>query len=242
MGLLLFVTLVTILGWIVRQRFEVSEITVQEGNRVPEGVVERLPSYLNVLLHLREEGHDTVSSARLSDLSEVNAAQIRRDLAYFGQFGKRGVGYDIALLVGQLQHILGSDHVQRIAIVGAGNLGSALAGYDGLRARGFSVAALFDADPAKIGRQVGGVVVKDIAELERVIAEQSVRFGVIAVPADAAQAVSDRLCRAGVRVIVNYSTAFLAVPSNVTLHNTDPLKELLHTLYHLSRTEALAGA
>jgi len=214
----------------------------QAEHRIPEGVVERLPSYLNVLLHLRAEGGETVSSARLSELAEVNAAQIRRDLAYFGQFGKRGVGYDISLLADQIQHILGSDHVQRIAIVGAGNLGSALAQYDGLRTRGFTVAALFDADPQKIGHRIGDLIVRDINELERVVAEQGIRFGVIAVPTDAAQSVADRLCRAGIRVIVNYSTAFVEVPHEVTLHNTDPVRELLHTLYYLSRAESVAGA
>jgi redox-sensing transcriptional repressor len=216
--------------------------TVQQEHRIPQGVVERLPSYLNVLLHLRSEGCETVSSARLSELAEVNAAQIRRDLAYFGQFGKRGVGYDIALLAGQIQHILGSDHVQRIAIVGAGNLGSALASYDGLRTRGFLVAAVFDAARSKIGSRVGDLIVRDIEELERIISEQGIRFGVIAVPADAAQAVADRLCKAGIKVIVNYSTAFVDVPHEVTLHNTDPVRELLHTLYYLSRAEGVAGA
>ena len=216
--------------------------TVQQEHRIPQGVVERLPSYLTVLLHLRAEGCETVSSARLSELAEVNAAQIRRDLAYFGQFGKRGVGYDISLLSDQIQHILGSDHVQRIAIVGAGNLGSALAQYDGLRTRGFTVAALFDADPAKVGHKIGDLIVRDIDEMERVVAEQGIRFGVIAVPTDAAQTVADRLCRAGIRVIVNYSTAFVEVPHEVTLHNTDPVRELLHTLYYLSRAEGVAGA
>ena len=215
--------------------------TVEQEHRIPQGVVERLPSYLNVLLHLRGEGCETVSSARLSELAEVNAAQIRRDLAYFGQFGKRGVGYDISLLADQIQHILGSDHVQRIAIVGAGNLGSALAQYDGLRTRGFTVAALFDADRSKIGHKIGDLIVRDIDELERVVAEQGIRFGVIAVPTDAAQVVADRLCRAGIRVIVNYSTAFVEVPHDVTLHNTDPVRELLHTLYYLSRAEGVAG-
>ena len=210
--------------------------------RIPQGVIERLPSYLNALLHLREEGLQTVSSARLSEMAEVNAAQIRRDLAYFGQFGKRGVGYDIQLLSDRIQHILGSDHVQRIAIVGAGNLGSAIAQYDGLRARGFVVSALFDGDPRKVGSRVGDLIVRPVGELERIVREQSILFGVIAVPAEGAQHVADLLSAAGIRVIVNYSTAFVTVPGNVTLHNTDPVRELLHTLYYLSRAEGVAGA
>ena len=210
--------------------------------RIPHGVIERLPSYLNVLLHLREEGSQTVSSAGLSEMAEVNAAQIRRDLAYFGQFGKRGVGYDIQLLADRIQHILGSDHVHRIAIVGAGNLGSAIAQYDGLRARGFVVSALFDSDPAKLGSKVGDLIVRPVEELARVVSEQSILFGVIAVPAEGAQHVADQLAASGVKVLVNYSTAFLNVPDDVTLHNTDPVRELLHTLYYLSRAEGVAGA
>jgi redox-sensing transcriptional repressor len=205
-------------------------------------VIERLPQYLNVLLHLRTEGGQTVSSARLSELAEVNAAQIRRDLAYFGQFGKRGVGYDIALLVDRIQRILGSDHAHRLAIVGAGSLGSAIARYDGLRARGFIVAALFDKDPKKVGQRFGDLMVRDINELERVVEEQDIRFGVIAVPPEAAQEVAHRMCEAGIRVILNYSTTFVTVPAGVTLHNTDPVRELLHTLYYLSRLESMAGA
>ncbi len=210
--------------------------------RIPQGVIERLPQYLNALLHLRGEGDQTVSSARLSELTEVNAAQIRRDLAYFGQFGKRGVGYDISLLVDRIQRILGSDHAHRIAIVGAGNLGSAIASYDGLRARGFIVAGLFDNDPKKIGSRVGDIIVRDVAELGRVVAEQGIRFGVVAVPPEGAQQAADRLCLAGIRVILNYSPAFVTVPSDVTLHNTDPVRELLHTLYYLSRAEGVASA
>jgi redox-sensing transcriptional repressor len=214
----------------------------QDQRVVPHGVVERLPSYLNVLLHLRKEGCHTVSSVRLSGLADVNAAQIRRDLAHFGQFGKRGVGYDICMLVGEIQNILGSDNVQEIVIVGAGNLCSALACYEGLRIRGFTVAAVFDSDPARIGEHVGGLVVRDVEEIERVVSEQRIHVGVIAVRADAAQAVADRLCKAGIRAIVNYSTAFVDVPADVALHNADPLKELLHTLYNLSRAESMAGA
>jgi redox-sensing transcriptional repressor len=208
--------------------------------RIPQGVIERLPSYLNVLLHMRDDGSETVSSAQLSGVTGVNAAQIRRDLAYFGQFGKRGVGYEIALLTDRIQRILGSDHVERLAIVGAGNLGSAISRYDGLRTRGFVVTGVFDADPRKIGSRVGDLIVRDVNELERVVAEQNIRFGVIAVPPDAAQQVADRLCRAGIQVIVNYSTAFVHVPELVTLHNTDPVRELLHTLYYLSKAEGVA--
>jgi len=210
-------------------------------NRIPPGVVERLPLYLNAILHLRGGGYQTASSAKISELTDVNAAQIRRDFAYFGQFGKRGVGYDIPLLIDRIQRILGSDHVQRLAIVGAGNLGSAIAQYDGLRARGFVVAALFDSDRRKVGTRVGDLIVRDISELERVVGEQTILFGVIAVPPEAAQGVADRFSAAGIRVIVNYSTAYVSVPDSVILHNTDPVRELLHTLYYLSRTEGVAG-
>lgn len=210
--------------------------------RIPQGVIERLPTYLNALLHVRAEGGQTVSSARLSELSETNAAQIRRDLAYFGQFGKRGVGYDIQLLIDRIQRILGSDHAHRLAIVGAGNLGSAIASYDGLRERGFIVSALFDDDARRVGQRVGDVIVRDVAELDRVVAEQSIQFGVIAVPQESAQDVADRMCRAGIKVILNYSTAYVVVPGDVMVHNTDPVRELLHTLYYLSRTETVAGA
>ena len=210
--------------------------------RVPQGVIERLPAYLNVLLHVRDEGSETVSSAQLSHLAEVNAAQIRRDLAYFGQFGKRGVGYDVGQLTDHIQRILGSDHEQRIAVVGAGNLGAAIIQYDGLRTRGFVVAALFDSDSRKVGTRVGDLIVRDLSELERIVREQSIRFGVIAVPPEAAQEVSDRLCEAGIKVVVNYSTAFVTVADCVTLHNTDPVRELLHTLYYLSRAEGVASA
>lgn len=209
--------------------------------RIPQGVIERLPMYLNALLHVRGEGEQTVSSARLSDLADVNAAQIRRDLAYFGSFGKRGVGYDIPDLIDRLQRILGSDHAHRVAIVGAGNLGSAIASYDGLRDRGFIVSGVFDASPRRIGQRIGDLIVRDVSELERVVSEQSIRFGVIAVPAEAAQEVADRMCAAGIRVILNYSSAFVTVAKDVTLHNTDPVRELLHTLYYLSRTEGVAS-
>lgn len=210
--------------------------------RVPEGVIERLPNYLSALLHLRGEGVQTASSARLSDMCDVNSAQIRRDLSYFGSFGRRGVGYDVGRLIDSIQRILGSDHVHRIAILGAGNLGSAIASYDGLRARGFIVAAIFDTDPAKIGRRIGDLIVRDVKDLGRLVAEQHVKFGVIAVPPEYAQEAADMLSETGVSVILNYSPAYVTAGQGVTIHNTDPVSELLHTLYYLSRTEGVAGA
>ena len=215
-------------------------MTDQASPRIPEGVIERLPAYLNILIQLRADGARTVSSARLGELTSVNPAQIRRDLTYFGSFGKRGVGYDIATLVERIQRILGSDHVPRLALVGAGNLGSAIAGYNGLKQHGFVVTAIFDADPDKIGTHIGDIVVQDVAEIEHTLKKQQIRIGVVAVPPEAAQGVTDELARAGVRVVLNYTPVIVRVPEGVTLHNTDPVQELLHTLYYLSRREGVA--
>jgi redox-sensing transcriptional repressor len=189
---------------------------------------------------MRADGECTVSSARLGELTSVNPAQIRRDLTYFGSFGKRGVGYDIQTLVERIQHILGSDHTHRLALVGAGNLGSAIAGYNGLRQHGFLVTSVFDNDPRKVGSRIGDIVVQPLEDMERTLRKQDIRIAVIAVPPEAAQDVTDRLAAAGVRVILNYTPVIVRVPEGVTLHNTDPVQELLHTLYYLSRQEGVA--
>jgi redox-sensing transcriptional repressor len=215
-------------------------VSALEKDRIPEGVIERLPTYLSVLMQLRQEGCYTVSSARLGELTDINPAQIRRDLTHFGTFGKRGVGYEIVTLIDKIQHILGSDHTHRLVLVGAGHLGSAIADYNGLRTRGFVVAAILDRDPAKIGTRIGDIIVQDVADLGRVAAEQDVRIGVIAVPPESAQDVADSMAAAGIRVILNYSPTVVQVPDGVHLHNTDPVRELLHTLYYLSRTESVA--
>jgi len=213
----------------------------EAGAHIPEGVIERLPVYLNVLLQIREEGEGTVSSARLGELARVNPAQIRRDLTHFGSFGRRGIGYDVGTLTDRIQRILGSDHIHRLALVGAGNLGSAIAAYDGLSKHGFMVTAVFDNDPARVGSRLGDVVVRDVSELERTIKEQGISIGVVAVPPAAAQTVTDCLAAAGIRVILNYTPVVVQVPDGVTLHNTDPVQELLHTLYYLSRREPVAS-
>lgn len=208
--------------------------------RIPEGVIERLPAYLSILIQLRTDGVTTVSSARLGELTAVNPAQIRRDLTHFGSFGKRGVGYDISMLVERIQRILGADHTHRLVLVGAGNLGSAIAGYEGLRQHGFMVTAIFDNDPAKVGTRIGDIAVQPLDDLEGTLLAQNIRIGIVAVPPEAAQSVTDRLASAGVRVILNYTPVIVRVPEGVTLHNTDPVQELLHTLYYLSRREGVA--
>ncbi|MDA3937411.1 MAG: redox-sensing transcriptional repressor Rex [Actinomycetota bacterium] len=215
-------------------------MSASETDRIPEGVIERLPTYLSVLIQLRQEGSYTVSSATLGEMTEVNPAQIRRDLTHFGSFGKRGVGYEITMLTDKIQHILGSDHTHRLVLVGAGHLGSAIASYSGLRARGFLVSAIFDNDPQKVGGRIGDIIVRDTCELGRVVAEQSIAVGVIAVPPKAAQEVANIMCESGIRVILNYSANLVKVCEGVTLHNTDPVRELLHTLYYLSRAEGVA--
>lgn len=211
-------------------------------SRVPAGVIERLPSYLTVLIQLRQDGHSTVSSARLGELTDVNPAQIRRDLTHFGSFGRRGIGYDVGVLVDRIQKILGTDHTHRLALVGAGNLGAAIASYDGLRKQGFLVSAIFDTDPRKVGSRIGDVPVRHVDELPRVVEDQSIRIGVLAVPPQAAQTVASAMAASGIRVILNYTSSIVDLPPDVTLHNTDPVLELLHTLYYLSRSEGMARA
>jgi len=217
-------------------------VSPPDKDRIPEGVIERLPLYLNVLIQLRQDGGATISSARLGDLTDVNPAQIRRDLTHFGSFGKRGVGYEIPILIDRIQHILGSDHTHRLALVGAGNLGSAIADYDGLRQHGFVVSAIFDVSPTKVGTRIGDIVVRHLEEMPCCVDDQGIRIGVLAVPPEAAQTVCDKMADAGIRIILNYTPIMVRVPSGVTLHNTDPVQELLHTLYYLSRTDGVARA
>lgn len=215
-------------------------MSTSEEDRIPEGVIERLPTYLSVLIELRQDGCYTVSSAHLGELTGINPAQIRRDLTHFGSFGKRGVGYEIVMLVDKIQRILGSDHTHRLILVGAGHLGSAVAAYSGLRARGFVVSAILDNSPSKIGTRIGDIIVQDVVDLDRIVRQQSIRIGVIAVPPEAAQQLADKMALAGIKVILNYTSTVVRVPEGVTLHNTDPVRELLHTLYYLARTEDVA--
>lgn len=194
--------------------------------RIPEATVARLPVYLRTLLDIRSEGSDTVSSERLAELAGVNAAKVRKDLSYLGSYGTRGVGYDVDHLMLEISRELGLTRDWPVAIVGAGNLGAALANYGGFGERGFPVVALFDGDRSKVGSVVAGHEVRHIDDLDGVVRDEGVAIGIIATPSAGAQEVADRLVRAGVTSILNFAPAVVTVPDNVTLRKTDLALEL----------------
>ena len=202
------------------------------GERLSLGVAARLSRYLQVLTQARKMGKETISSQELADYTHVNSTQIRRDLSGFGKFGKRGVGYNVDSLVSQIRKILHTTGKHNLALFGAGNLGQAIAGSDIFADHGFRVVALFDTDAAKVGHEVGDTLtVRPYAELERVVRDEDVVVGVLAVPTDAAQQVADDLVEAGVKVIFNYSEALVQVPPDVTVHTSSPAVDLLYALY-----------
>ena len=199
--------------------------------RLTVGVAARLSHYLQVLTQARKMGRTSISSQDIAEYTRINATQIRRDLSAFGRFGKRGVGYNIDGLIGEIRSILRTAGQHNIALVGAGRLGSAIAGSTVFADHGFRIAAIVDNDPRKIGLELGGATVRPIGTLAELVSEHSIIAGVIAVPADAAQAVADQLVAAGVRIIFNYSEALLTTPADVTVHSSSPAVELLHALY-----------
>jgi redox-sensing transcriptional repressor len=206
-----------------------SELT--DGDRLSLGVAARLSRYLQVLTQARKMGKDTISSQELSDYTHINSTQIRRDLSGFGKFGKRGVGYNVESLVQEIRKILRTAGQHNIALFGAGNLGQAIASSDIFADHGFRIVAMFDVDPAVIGRTVGGLTVRSFDQIDAVVEDEQVIVGVLAVPADAAQEVADRLVKAGVKIIFNYSEQLLQVPPDVTVHASSPAVDLLYALY-----------
>lgn len=208
---------------------------------LPEATVARLPEYLRALHHLAESGNDTVSSEELATAAGVNSAKLRKDLSQLGSYGTRGVGYDVALLIDQIEFVLGLTQRRAVALVGVGNLGHALAGYAGFASRGFRIAALFDADPARVGEEINGLVVQHISELPRVAAEESIAIGVITTPASAAQSVADQLVAAGVTSILNFAPCVLNVPDGVDVRKVDLAIELQILSFHEHRKAALTG-
>ena len=204
-------------------------------NRVGVGVAARLSRYLQVLTQAQKMGKDRISSQEIADYTNINATQIRRDLSNFGKFGKRGVGYSIDGLLGEIRRILRTQGQHNIALVGAGRLGQAIAGSSIFEEHGISIAAVFDTDERKLGTAIGHGTVLDYRQLHAMIRDKNIVVGVLAVPAEAAQQAANDLVAAGVRIIFNYSEALLDVPADVTVHTSNPAVELLHALYfHLA--------
>ncbi|MDA1307120.1 MAG: redox-sensing transcriptional repressor Rex [Acidobacteria bacterium] len=212
------------------------------GEQVSELTASRLSVYLRCLNTLDLAGVKTVSSRTLAEQFHLNAAQIRKDLAYFGEFGVRGVGYYVRELKRHLRVILGIDHTVRVAILGAGNLGLALADYPGFRQEGFEIVALFDADRSKMGRKSrGGVRIIDMTEFRKVVKREHLDIVVLAVPASAAQEVTNTAVAAGIRAILNFSPGTLKVPPGVKLKNVDLTVSLESLSFFLARGESGDG-
>lgn len=204
-----------------------------EANPVPAIVVGRLPLYLRALNQLAQANQKVTSSQELSERLGFSSAQIRKDLSYFGEFGKQGTGYEIAYLQDQLRRILKVNQVWEMVLVGAGDLGTALAHYEGFERRGFRIKAIFDNDPAKIGMRMKGLVVRPTEELGQAIREERIHVALIAVPAEAAQEVADRLIEAGVGAILNYAPTTLTAPPRVRVYDIDPVVGLQSMTYYL---------
>jgi redox-sensing transcriptional repressor len=216
---------------------------IQAGERpgtagIPDATVARLPVYLRALYTLAERGVSTVASDELATAAGVNSAKLRKDLSYLGSYGIRGVGYDVEYLVYQVSRALGLTQNWPVVIVGAGNLGRALANYGGFLTRGFRISAVLDTDQAMVGRELGSVIVRPVSELETVVASHGVAIGVIAVPAGAAQAVCDRLVGAGVTSILNFAPVVLTVPEGVDVRKVDLSIELQILAFHAQRRSA----
>ncbi len=203
--------------------------------RLTVGVAARLSRYLQVLTQAKKMGKDRISSQEISDYTNINATQIRRDLSGFGKFGKRGVGYNIDSLLGEIRKILRTQGQHNIALIGAGRLGQAIASSPIFAEHGITIAAVFDSDPEKVGRSIGSVSVSRYEELAAVVHDRNIIVGVLAVPADGAQKAADDLVASGVKIVFNYSEALLDVPADVAVHASNPAVELLYALYfHLT--------
>ena len=201
--------------------------------KIPDIVIRRLPLYLRTLARMAAEGKEITSSDQLAEQLRISSALIRKDLSYFGEFGKQGTGYQIRFLQEQLQRILKVDREWEVALVGAGNLGRALAHYKGFCNRGFRIVAVYDNDPAKIGKMLGNLKVKSASHLVEDVRARRLKMAMLAVPADHAQEVTDQLVEAGIRAILNYAPIHLTVPDSVYVQYIDPVVHLQRMTYYL---------
>ena len=213
------------------------EAPISDARRIPEATVLRLPLYYRALLEVADQEIATVSSERLAELAGVNAAKVRKDLSYLGSYGTRGVGYDVEHLLHEISRELGLTHDWPVAIVGVGNLGHALANYRGFGARGYRVVAAVDADPTKVGQQVGDLTIESLDDLPAIAPERGVAIGIIATPAHAAQEVADRLVAAGITSILNFAPTVVSAAPGVSLRKVDLAIELQILSFYQERRD-----
>jgi len=201
-----------------------------------EGIIQRLSQYLRHIISLKDMGKRTVTSKNISENTKINSAEVRRDLIYFGIKGKRGVGFNIDDLISSFNKILGHEKNVRIVLVGAGNLGRAILNYKMLNKFGFKIEYVFDNNRDIVGENISGKEVTDISDLKSIIKDKALKVAILAVSTDAAQSVTDLLVESGIKVIINYTSVPVKVPTHINIQTADPIEILLHTLYYLSRT------
>jgi redox-sensing transcriptional repressor len=202
-------------------------------DRIPDIIIGRLPVYLRALQRLSDKGIQTTSSQELGDIVGISAAQIRKDISQFGEFGKQGTGYSIPFLIERLQTILKVDRVWDVVIVGMGDIGHALARYQGFSNRGFVIKMVFDNDPQKVGQKVGNFEILDMAVMAEKIKQNKIKIAMLTVPASVAQEVADQLVKAGVKGILNYAPLSLSVPAGVRVQHIDPAIHLQRMTYYI---------
>jgi len=201
--------------------------------KIPDIIIGRLPIYLRALQRLSEKGVQTTSSQELGRIVGISAAQIRKDISQFGEFGKQGTGYSIPFLIEKLSNILNVDRVWEVVIVGTGDIGRALANYNGFADRGFLVSMVFDNDPDKVGQKAGDFEILDTANMVEKIKQHKIKVAMLTVPATSAQEATDQLVRAGVKAILNYAPISLNVPEDVNVQYIDPVTHLQRMTYYL---------
>jgi redox-sensing transcriptional repressor len=201
--------------------------------KIPDIIIGRLPIYLRALQRMAEKGMKTTSSQELGEHVGISAAQIRKDISQFGEFGKQGTGYSIAFLIDKLRSILKVDRIWDVALVGAGDIGHALARYQGFENRGFRITMVFDNDKGKVGQKVGGFPVEDAASIAQKVRAAGIKVAMLTVPAPAAQEVADKLVQGGVKAILNYAPVSLTVPNGVHVQYLDPATHLQRMTYYL---------
>jgi redox-sensing transcriptional repressor len=202
---------------------------------IPKPTIERLPLYMRCLARLRDSGVEVVSSEELGRLLAITSVQIRKDLAYFGEFGRRGVGYDVEELLNQITSILGADRPRKLALIGAGHLGQALANYDGFREQGFNITAVFDSDRSKVGGALAGQTIMHTEQMAQVLGKSEIELAIVAVPGPAAQKVADVLVQAGIKAIWNFAPIRLEVPHTVEVRQENLIVGLMALSYHLAQ-------